>query len=118
MLFQRPHHHGHKPLRVGGFAAALVFAGSIYHGKQRQIRYAKRHAALGHRQQQIKREPRHAWHGGNFFAPLLAFEYKHGVNQIVGAQAVLAHQIAGKRIAAQAARATLGVRGVGGSHGE
>ena len=49
---------------------------------------------------------------------LLAFEYKHGVNQIVGAQAVLAHQIAGKHIAAQAARATLGVRGVGGSHGE
>jgi hypothetical protein len=35
----------------------------------------------------------------------LAFEHKHGVNQIVHAQRMFAHQVAGEVIAAQAARA-------------
>ncbi len=62
----------------------------------------------GHVQQQIERQALHTGHGGHGFAAVFAFVDEHRVDEIVRRQAVLAHQVAGKGIAAQAARAVGG----------
>jgi hypothetical protein len=72
--------------------------------KEGHHRDAQLHALLSHRQQQVQAQALDTGHGRDGFAFFLAVQHKHRVNQVVGAQAVFAHQAAGEIIAAQAAQ--------------
>jgi hypothetical protein len=114
LFLQRPHHGGHQAVGVGRFAADRVFQRGADHREQRHHRDAQLHAVLGHRQQQVQAQAFHAGHGGHGLAAALAFEHEHRVDQVVDADRVLAHQVAGEFVAAQAARTAVGVGGVQG----
>jgi hypothetical protein len=55
---------------------------------------------FGHGQQQVQAQAFNARHGAHGFTALFAFEHKDGVNQIVHAQSVFAHQAAGEVVTA------------------
>jgi hypothetical protein len=71
-------------------------------------------AVFGHRQQQVQAQALHAGHRRHGLAAVAALQHEHRVDQVVDADRVLAHQVAGEFVAAQAARAALGVGGVQG----
>jgi hypothetical protein len=113
-FLQRPHHGGHQAVGVGGLAADRVFQRGADHRKQRHHRDAEPDAVFGHRQQQVQAQALHAGHRSDGLAAARAFEHEHWVDQVVHADRVLAHQVAGEFVAAQAAGAALGVGGVQG----
>jgi hypothetical protein len=107
---------GHQAVGVGGLAADRVFQrGRLITGKQRHHRDAQLDAVFGHRQQQVQAQALHAGHRGHGLAAVAAVQHEHRVDQVVGADRVLAHQVAGEIVAAQAARGGLGGRGRAGS---
>ena len=113
-LFQCAHHRGHQAVGVAGFAADRVFERGADDREQRHHGDAEFHAVFGHGQQQVQAQALHTGHGGHGFTAVLAFEHEHRVDQVVDRHGVLAHQIAGEFVAAQAARTALGVGGVQG----
>ena len=72
---------------------------------------------LGYGQQQVQAKAFHARHGRHGHALALPFNDENGINQVMRREGVFADQIAGKAVAAQAARAANG-EGCGGNHGE
>ena len=113
LLFQRPHHARHQAVGVGRFLAVVALERLIDHRKQGQHRDLQAHTFLGHRQQQVQAEALHARHGGDGHALLHAVDHEHRVDQVVAAERVFTHQVAGKGIAAQAPGTAKGIRSVG-----
>ncbi len=111
-FFRRPHHARDQAVGVGASLPSGVFRLGSMAGNSAMYGDAQGHAFLGHGQQQIQRQALHAGHGGHGFAAVVAFVHEHRVDEVVGRQPVLAHQVAGEGIAAQAAGA-VGGKGVG-----
>jgi hypothetical protein len=107
LFFQRPHHARDQAVGVERLLAVGCFEGGVDGREQRQHRNAELHAVFGHRQQQIQAQAVHAGHGRHGLALVLALVHEHGIDQVVGRDGVLAHQVAGKAVTAQAAWAAL-----------
>jgi hypothetical protein len=113
LFFQRPHHARDQAVGVERLLAVGVFEGGVDGREQRHHRNAELHAVFGHRQQQVQAQALHAGHGGHGLALVLALVHEHGVDQVVRRDRVLAHQVAGESVTAQAAWAALRGRGWG-----
>ncbi len=110
-FFQRPHHARNQAVGVERFFAIGRLQRGLNRRKQRQHRNAQTHAFFGHWQQQIQTQAIDTGHRRHGLAQVLALVDKHRVDQVVGRNCVLAHQIAGESVAAQAARTVARKRG-------
>ena len=96
----------HRPLRqalgIPGFPGILGLLLGRGDRKQGDGRHAQHGQIAGQLQQQIDAQALHAGHGGHRLALALAFQHEHRLNEIVDREARLAHQAAGKIVAAHA----------------
>ena len=116
-FFQFAHHLGHKAIGVHGFSSGGVFQRGINHREQGHHRNAQLDAVFGHRQKKVQAQAFDTRHGANGLALVLAVQHENRINQVVRCDLVLAHQVAGEFVTAQAAWAA-GGEGGNRVHGE
>ena len=102
---QGQHATWHQPVRIPGFLCTVALAGDVDHRKQGQRGHAQAQRFFGDLQQTVDRHALDTWHRSHRFGALLAIEYEHGIDQIIRAQYVFAHQATGKFITTHAAQA-------------
>ncbi len=107
LLLEHAHHARNQAVRVGGFAAIRRFQGRVDGREQGHHGDAQLQTLFGHAHQFIRRIAHDAWHGADLLLNSLAFTHKDRVDQVVGGQAVFAHQTAGKLVAAVTAQASI-----------
>ena len=98
----------YEAVRVVGFFGAEGFLVVFNHREQRQRRHAKRHCFFGGPQQAVEGGTADARHRGHRLDDVLALEHEDRVDQVVGREAMLAHQATGKIVTAHAAHAGCG----------
>jgi hypothetical protein len=103
-LLEVAHGARHQAFGVGRLAAVGRLQRRFDDREQRHHRHAQRHALLGHREQPVDAHALHAGHAGHVLPLAVAVEQEDRQDQVLGGQAVLAHQRTGESVAAQAAR--------------
>jgi hypothetical protein len=107
----------HRPLGqaigIEGLAGVLGLGLGRGHGEEGDGGDAQVQDLASLRQQQVDTFALHPGHGVHRLAPALAFQDEDGINQVFWSQPRLAHQPAGKDIAAHTARAERGETGAG-----
>jgi hypothetical protein len=103
LFFQRAHHVGYQAIGVGGLDAIGRFQVLADDREQCHHRDAQLHTVFGHGQQQIQAQAFDPGHGTHGLSAALAFEHEHRVDQVMRRHGVLAHEVAGESVAAQAA---------------
>jgi hypothetical protein len=107
-FFFQPAPRGAPSHRGSALRGHRRFERLVNHREQGHHRNAQLDAVFGHRQQQSRLRRSTPGMEADGFALLLAINNKNRVNQVVRRECVFAHQVAGKGVAAQAARAPRG----------
>jgi hypothetical protein len=100
-------------LGIPGFRRIEGFLLQRSDRKQRQRRNAQRDQFSGLFQQQIDGKTLHAGHRRHLLAAIFAVENKHGQDQVIHAQSMLAYQSAGKIITTIATQPSGGEQAIG-----